>query len=341
MTVSESICGLRNDTEHGLLAGDPALSACVHSRDPEEASSRLSNVYGCHQLSLRGRREDFDMHLQVARAGRLEMARLSFGAEVDLDQPPQRRFTLVTTQLAGASEIANNGEVFRGGLGMIVVDSADAPVLKRFSRDSCRLNLRLDQVRLEAKCAQLLGRELRAPLIFRRVLDPDSPAQVRWLALLRLLFACTGTSGQPCNPLLLEQVEEMAALFLLTEVPHSRSELLQDSPLAIAPRHVKRAEDFIRSHAAAPLTLGDIAAAAGVSIRALTEGFRRTRQTTPMAFLREQRLLEVRTALREAGAGETVTAIALRWGFGNLGRFAADYRRRFGEAPLMTLRRAG
>ncbi len=36
----------------------------------------------------------------------------------------------------------------------------------------------------------------------------------------------------------------------------------------------------------------------------------------------------------------TVTDIALRWGFGNLGDFAARYRGRFGELPRATLQRS-
>jgi AraC-like DNA-binding protein len=32
-----------------------------------------------------------------------------------------------------------------------------------------------------------------------------------------------------------------------------------------------------------------------------------------------------------------VSEIALRWGFGHFGRFAAEYRRRFGESPSQTL----
>jgi transcriptional regulator GlxA family with amidase domain len=44
--------------------------------------------------------------------------------------------------------------------------------------------------------------------------------------------------------------------------------------------------------------------------------------------------------LQAALPGETVTGIALECGFGNLGEFAGRYRRRFGEKPSETFRRA-
>lgn len=339
----------RIPTEFAALAqGADALfrreGHAIRSRRPDEASARLRSVYSHHRLRLLGTQERFDMHLKVARAGRLELGYLRFGTEVELEQQPPGRFTLVTTQVRGHSEIRTGGERHGGGVGMVVLDSAGQAVTKRFSADSCRINLRIDQAALEAKCAELLGRDVGGSLGFYPALPAGTPAQVRWLAWLQMLLGCLGsgdTDPRPCNPLLLRQIEETGLLLLLTEVPHSRSALLAGTAPEIAPRHVRRAEEFIRSRAAEALTLGNIAAAAGVSIRALTEGFRRTRQTTPMAFLREQRLLGTRAALQTIGADDTVTTIALRWGFGNLGRFAADYRRRFGEPPSATLRRAG
>ena len=79
--------------------------------------------------------------------------------------------------------------------------------------------------------------------------------------------------------------------------------------------------------------------ASGASARALYEGFRRFRATTPMAMLRTVRLEHVRAELQSAKPNEKITDIAYKWGIAHLGRFAAEYRARFGEMPSETLRR--
>ena len=76
-----------------------------------------------------------------------------------------------------------------------------------------------------------------------------------------------------------------------------------------------------------------------MSVRSLQEGFRRSLDTTPMAYLRELRLEKVHQELAAADpAAVSVTEVATRWGFVHLGRFAAAYSRAFGERPSATLR---
>ena len=102
-------------------------------------------------------------------------------------------------------------------------------------------------------------------------------------------------------------------------------------------RHVRLAEEFMRAHIAQALTLADIAAAARVSIRTLSAGFQAWRGSSPMRVLRELRLDAAREWLQRGEV--SVADAALRCGFGHLGRFAAEYQRRFGEAPSQTRRR--
>jgi transcriptional regulator GlxA family with amidase domain len=69
-------------------------------------------------------------------------------------------------------------------------------------------------------------------------------------------------------------------------------------------------------------------------------GFRRFAETTPMSYLREVRLRQVHAELLAADPNAvSVTDIATRWQFMHAGRFAIQYRERFGEKPSATLHR--
>jgi transcriptional regulator GlxA family with amidase domain len=52
---------------------------------------------------------------------------------------------------------------------------------------------------------------------------------------------------------------------------------------------------------------------------------------SPPTHFRQMRLAAVRDALLRPNHGASITEIATRFGFAHLGRFAADFRRRFGE----------
>lgn len=61
---------------------------------------------------------------------------------------------------------------------------------------------------------------------------------------------------------------------------------------------------------------------------------------SPMAYLRDVRLRRAHQTLRESDPSEvTVSSVAYRWGFTNLGRFATAHANRYGETPSATLHR--
>ena len=107
----------------------------------------------------------------------------------------------------------------------------------------------------------------------------------------------------------------------------------------VLPYHVKRARDHIHAHAGEKLTLADLAAAAGCGCRTLQAAYVEATGLPPMAYLKAVRLQAAHDALRTGGPETSIAAVARAWGFGHPGRFAADYRRRFGCSPTDTLRK--
>ena len=106
---------------------------------------------------------------------------------------------------------------------------------------------------------------------------------------------------------------------------------------ALRPRIVKRVVDQMREDPARAWTAGDMAQVAGVSVRRLQEGFRSYLGVTPRELLADIRLARVRDELLHGTENATVTGAAMRWGFTHTGRFAAAYRRKYGESPSQTL----
>jgi len=103
---------------------------------------------------------------------------------------------------------------------------------------------------------------------------------------------------------------------------------------------LRRALDYIDEHAGEDIGVEEIAAEARIGARGLQMLFRRHRDTTPLAHLRQVRLTRAHADLQAADptAGDTVGAIAARWGFANAGRFSVEYRRVHGRSPSETLR---
>ena len=87
-----------------------------------------------------------------------------------------------------------------------------------------------------------------------------------------------------------------------------------------------------------PVTLSDMAQVVGVSIRRMQDAVRNATGHTPTELLREIRLDAAHRGLRDADAHvTTVAAVAHSCGIAHLGRFAIQYRERYGCSPSKTL----
>ena len=103
---------------------------------------------------------------------------------------------------------------------------------------------------------------------------------------------------------------------------------------------VDRFDEIARANLERSLPIAQLCELTAVSPRTLTRAFRAVHGTTPSRYLHALRLAEARRALLAADAEAlSVTQVAMRFGFRELGRFAVHYRATFGESPSETLRR--
>ena len=104
-------------------------------------------------------------------------------------------------------------------------------------------------------------------------------------------------------------------------------------------RPLQTCEAYIRSNLGEQISLADLVTVSDTSASSLLRAFRIHCGITPMKYVKQIRLESAQRALLAAKTGTTtVTTVAMDHGFFQLGRFAADYRRVFGELPSETLR---
>jgi AraC-like DNA-binding protein len=101
---------------------------------------------------------------------------------------------------------------------------------------------------------------------------------------------------------------------------------------------MRRFRQAVDESAGAPLYIPEICKTIRVSERTLRVCCQEHLGMSPKRYLLLRRMALVRRSLREAVTDTTsVTDIAMRFGFWNLGRFAVEYRALFGEPPSATL----
>jgi AraC family ethanolamine operon transcriptional activator len=109
---------------------------------------------------------------------------------------------------------------------------------------------------------------------------------------------------------------------------------------AIRQGGLRRAVEYLRSTDSRSITVADLCAAAKVTQRTLEYAFRETFGMSPLGFLHLRRYHAARRDLLAAdGKTVTVTEIAPKNGFYQMGRFAVRYKALFGESPSQTLQR--
>jgi transcriptional regulator GlxA family with amidase domain len=138
----------------------------------------------------------------------------------------------------------------------------------------------------------------------------------------------------------LAELEQAILVAFLCGVDHNYSAALNARPSATAPWQVRRVEEYIEANWDQPIAIEALAIVANASARSIFHSFKEHRGHSPSHFVKQVRLRHAHETLSRPTEGTSVTRVAFDCGFGNLGHFASDYHRAFGETPSTTLNRS-
>ena len=313
------------------------------SHDVDEARTQVARMFCAHQLQPLGATQPLDCHMHHVALGALSLNYLAYGADVAIAPGCLENFYLVQIPLCGQAEVHYGAQHVHSDGNTAVILSPHQPISMRWHTGCAQLILHIPRPLIEQHVAASPD-EPAAPLEFALALAQDSGPSAGWCQLVRDLARNIDAHGCAWlqHAAARSALQDMLLGGLLGLQPYQLSQAGGTlEPSAALPAYLQRAIDCIQAQAEQALGISDIARAACVSVRTLEEGFRRSLNTTPHAYLRQVRLQRVHGLLQQAarqGQPLSLFEVAYRFGFFHLGRFSAYYKAQFGESPSATLR---
>ncbi|MCA1983094.1 AraC family transcriptional regulator [Nocardioides nematodiphilus] len=304
--------------------------------DAEGAHALLAAAYGAGSVRFEPSGDlIFGRRRQDLGEVRVDEVQYSFLSEYDMDP---LGYVLILRMRDGEMEFTGErGPSRRYGAGDVFLcaqpDEGYHAITRTRSAQAVGLDLSLIEQACEGAVPEVLRRLERGAL---------RPEQARlWRRTVDYVTDLVADADAAASPLVLGAAGRMLAASTIAAFTAEAAPSGIDEPIGSTQATVRRAAAFLEANPDLDLGVVEIARAAHVSVRTLQAAFRRHLDTTPMTYLRRVRLDRVRAELSAAdpAGGLTVTQIAARWGFADLSRFGAHYRRMYGESPSETLRR--
>jgi AraC-like DNA-binding protein len=316
---------------------------CFRTRSPAQAIHLCSTAFYPHRLTLIGPSDNFGLTQRVTRVGPITIGDITYATDVALGFDETRASYHVHVPIEGWLESRHLGLQLTSTPALAAIFRPDGETtVTRWPGGSRQLAVKIDQVALDGALETLIHRPVGSPIPFNASLPLKSGAAQSWLRLLLMVHRqldCPDSLMR--HSLVRDPLVESLIHGLLLVADHPYRHALAAPAETGRPVAVRDAMDIIEAGPHLPLTTSTLAMQCHVSVRTLQEGFQRHLGMSPMAYVRMIRLRHAHRDLRSADPAHiTVAAVAHRWGFAHLGRFAAAHKTMFGETPLQALRAA-
>ena len=306
-----------------------------NTQDLDEARELVSEVYCDHHLSsTSGRVDAFHYHLPIHG---ISLNYMSYGPEAIIEPGYLTDFYLIQLPLRGTACIQSDGKLIDTHPGKAVVIDPKSYTRMVWSEGCEQFLVQISKDLVNRMSAQCLGEIHTDETRFVDCMDSkDGKHQAWWRHLFNFIQEYSQQFSIHQNEEIARLTVESLVKSLLYQVENNHTQLLYDKQRNVLPKHVKMAQDFMHEHFGEHLVVQDLVQMLEISERSLFEGFRKFSNTTPMKFLLAIRLREAHRCLSDPDCVHSITEVAFRCGFTQLGRLSHLYRQMFGELPSET-----
>lgn len=306
----------------------------LRSRGLPEMQAAVARAYFPHDLKRLGR-ETSPGVVRTLDLGPLTLGRIRWGADIALDCDYSQDAYEVNVVLEGGMSWERGGRSWSAGPGEAAVFvPGKRSTITLWSADTTVLGIKISRAalhhQLAADSAASLSLEETAP----PSLDLRSAEGRAWVSFIR------------------STAEHVISDPAATALPAIRNSMVAAiaSPMATflapgtdtappGPYMIRRVREAVEQDPERRWSLDDLAAVSGVGRRRLQQLFRDHVGATPTAWLLRVRLDRAHSLLSAPDHGGTVSQVAYACGFNHLGRFAQEFRSRFGCTPSEVLAR--
>jgi AraC-like DNA-binding protein len=300
-----------------------------------------SEVFYPHDLDQLDSSRPFSVTYRIGQAGPITVGDVTYAADMRLDFRELATAYHVNIPVRGFLRSRHRGEDITAAPGLAAVFNPEGDtVFTRWPAGSRTLAVKIDRGAVSKALAAATGHG--------KVSHPDVASGLdvrtgpgRSLAHMLIVFShqLADDSSVLRNPLVAEPFAESVVNGFLVATSSAYQKALAIRADPARPALVRAATDLIEASPHLPWTTAALAAQCHVGVRTLQKGFQHHLGVSPTAYVRGVRLRRAHEDLRAGDPASTsVTAIAHRWGFTHLSRFAAAYRDAYGELPARTLR---
>lgn len=311
----------------------------IDTRDRDVARDKLFSIYGADRAELKHAPAKTLLHANHLQLKEIAVSYCEYGTDAHVEFP-EASYVRQLFKISGTAQVSagkRTYDISRQHWTALIPDDerlclTTAPVYQQ-------LVLRLERNALQRAVHSLVGESPDKELIFEDHVDLESPA-MRSLRRRVFFFANEFDAiGENFSELAAAEIERTLIVnFLFCHRHNFTHHFLRETADATA-SGVRRIEEYIEANWDSPLDVEKLASVANISARSIFRQFRKSRGYSPLTFIKKVRLQKAH-ALLLADPSTTVTSVALRCGFQNVGHFASDYRLEFRELPSETLVRS-